>query len=124
MTDRTSVTAVVDRLVDGGVVIKRTSPEDRRRAAVRITPKGRTVLRGAPRPPGVHVREREIRIDGRVILRRTAASCVLAFSRSIPANLIGTLCERPLTATTLRMTVLCLEERIDALGECRDLGAE
>ena len=51
MTDRTSVTAVVDRLVEGGLVIKRTSAEDRRRAAVRITPKGRTVLRGAPRPP-------------------------------------------------------------------------
>jgi DNA-binding MarR family transcriptional regulator len=51
MTDRTSVKAVVDRLVDGGLVTKKTSDEDRRRAAVRITPKGRTVLRGAPRPP-------------------------------------------------------------------------
>ena len=51
MTDRTSVKAVVDRLVEGGLVTKRTSTEDRRRAAVRITLKGRTVLRGAPRPP-------------------------------------------------------------------------
>ncbi|HEV7992853.1 MAG TPA: MarR family transcriptional regulator [Gemmatimonadaceae bacterium] len=51
MTDRTSVTAVVDRLVQGGLVIKGTSEEDRRRASIRITPKGRTVLRGAPRPP-------------------------------------------------------------------------
>jgi len=51
MTDRTSVKAVVDRLVAGGLVTKRTATEDRRRAAVRITPKGRTVLRGAPRPP-------------------------------------------------------------------------
>lgn len=51
MTDRTSVKAVVDRLVAGGLVTKKTSPQDRRRAAVRITPKGRTVLRGAPRPP-------------------------------------------------------------------------
>jgi DNA-binding MarR family transcriptional regulator len=51
MTDRTSVTAVVDRLVRGGLVTKRTSSEDRRRASIRITPKGRTVLRGAPRPP-------------------------------------------------------------------------
>lgn len=51
MTDRTSVTAVVDRLVQGGLVTKGTSDEDRRRASIRITPKGRTVLRGAPRPP-------------------------------------------------------------------------
>jgi DNA-binding MarR family transcriptional regulator len=51
MTDRTSVTAVVDRLVEGGLVTKGTSEEDRRRASIRITPKGRTVLRGAPRPP-------------------------------------------------------------------------
>jgi DNA-binding MarR family transcriptional regulator len=51
MTDRTSVTAVVDRLVQGGLVTKGTSQEDRRRASIRITPKGRTVLRGAPRPP-------------------------------------------------------------------------
>jgi DNA-binding MarR family transcriptional regulator len=51
MTDRTSVSAVVDRLVQGGLVTKGTSDEDRRRASIRITPKGRTVLRGAPRPP-------------------------------------------------------------------------
>jgi len=51
MTDRTSVSAVVDRLVRGGLVTKGTSDEDRRRASIRITPKGRTVLRGAPRPP-------------------------------------------------------------------------
>ena len=41
----------MDRLVEGGLVTKKTSTEDRRRAAIRITPKGRTLLRGAPRPP-------------------------------------------------------------------------
>ena len=51
MTDRTSVGAVVDRLVEGALVTKGTSEEDRRRASIRITAKGRTVLRGAPRPP-------------------------------------------------------------------------
>ena len=51
MTDRTSVTAVVDRLVLRGLVTKGTSDEDRRRASIRITAKGRTVLRRAPRPP-------------------------------------------------------------------------
>src|SRR3954471_2852204 len=34
MTDRTSVTAVVDRLVQGGLVTKGTSDEDRRRASI------------------------------------------------------------------------------------------
>jgi DNA-binding MarR family transcriptional regulator len=51
MTDRTSVTAVVDRLIQGGLVTKGTSRADRRRASIRITAKGRTLLRGAPRPP-------------------------------------------------------------------------
>ena len=51
MTDRSSVTAVVDRLLDAGLVTRRVADEDRRRAAVCITPKGRTTLRGAPRPP-------------------------------------------------------------------------
>lgn len=63
MTDRTSVKAVVDRLVAGGLVTKRTSMEDRRRAAVRITPRGRTVLRGAPRPPTALLIEGLERLD-------------------------------------------------------------
>jgi len=63
MTDRTSVTAVVDRLVQGGLVSKGTSEEDRRRASIRITPKGRTVLRGAPRPPTALLVEALERMD-------------------------------------------------------------
>jgi DNA-binding MarR family transcriptional regulator len=63
MTDRTSVKAVVDRLVAGGLVTKKTSMQDRRRAAVRITPKGRTVLRGAPRPPTALLLEGLERLD-------------------------------------------------------------
>jgi len=63
MTDRTSVTAVVDRLVQGGLVTKGTSDEDRRRASIRITPKGRTLLRGAPRPPTALLVEALERVD-------------------------------------------------------------
>ncbi len=63
MTDRTSVTAVVDRLVQGGLVTKGMSAEDRRRASIRITAKGRTVLRGAPRPPTVLLVEALERVD-------------------------------------------------------------
>jgi DNA-binding MarR family transcriptional regulator len=51
LTDRTSVTVVVDRLVEAGLVVKGIAEDDRRRAAIAITAKGRTVLRRAPRAP-------------------------------------------------------------------------
>jgi DNA-binding MarR family transcriptional regulator len=51
MTDRSSVAAVVDRLLAAGLVERETSPTDRRRAAIVITPEGRKVLRRAPEPP-------------------------------------------------------------------------
>lgn len=51
MTDRSSVAAVVDRLLAAGLVERETSPTDRRRAAIIITPEGRKVLRRAPEPP-------------------------------------------------------------------------
>jgi len=63
MTDRTSVTAVVDRLVGSGLVTKGTSEEDRRRASISITATGRTVLRGAPRPPTALLVEALERLD-------------------------------------------------------------
>ena len=51
MTDRTSVAAVVERLVDGGHVSREPSRLDRRRAAIRISARGRSVLRRAPTSP-------------------------------------------------------------------------
>lgn len=51
MTDRTSVAAVVERLVDAGLVSRAPSAEDRRRASIRITARGRSVLRRAPVSP-------------------------------------------------------------------------
>jgi MarR family transcriptional regulator, organic hydroperoxide resistance regulator len=51
LTDRTSVAAVIERLVAGGLVIREWSTEDLRRAAVRITPAGRRLLRRAPEAP-------------------------------------------------------------------------
>lgn len=69
MTDRTSVTAVVDRLVQGGLVTKGTSDADRRRASIRITPKGRTVLRGAPRPPTALLVEALERVEPKELKR-------------------------------------------------------
>lgn len=51
LTDRTSVSAVVDRLARRKLVERRPGRDDRRRAAIRITPAGRRVLTAAPTPP-------------------------------------------------------------------------
>ena len=51
MTDRSSVAAIVDRLVEEGYVKRAPSREDRRRASITITPRGRRATgRGAPAP--------------------------------------------------------------------------
>lgn len=51
LTDRSSVSAVVDRLAERGLVARRPSDEDRRRAEVRVTPAGRALLARAPAAP-------------------------------------------------------------------------
>jgi len=44
--DRTTITGVVDRLVQKGLVVRRASATDRRARALQITDEGRRVLRG------------------------------------------------------------------------------
>jgi DNA-binding MarR family transcriptional regulator len=51
MTDRSSVAAVVERLSDRGLVRRGLAREDRRRAAVTLTPAGRRALGAAPNAP-------------------------------------------------------------------------
>jgi DNA-binding MarR family transcriptional regulator len=51
MTDRTSVRAVVDRLVERGLVERRPSQADRRRVELAVTPAATAVLARAPHPP-------------------------------------------------------------------------
>ena len=51
LTDRSSVAAVVDRLLEAGYVKRETSSEDRRRASITITSAGRAMLKRAPQPP-------------------------------------------------------------------------
>lgn len=51
LTDRSSVTAVVDRLLERRLVQRRVAAGDRRRAAIRLTTAGRVVLRDAPAAP-------------------------------------------------------------------------
>jgi DNA-binding MarR family transcriptional regulator len=51
MTDRTSVAAIVDRLVDQGYVTRKKSGDDKRRASIAPTSRGRRAAgRSAPAP--------------------------------------------------------------------------
>jgi DNA-binding MarR family transcriptional regulator len=47
-TDQSSVSVVVSRLVDRGLVLRHKSKEDGRRVEIRLTPAGRTMLRRSP----------------------------------------------------------------------------
>ena len=51
MTDRSSVATVVDRLLALGYVARGASPDDRRRADISITGRGRQALRRSSPPP-------------------------------------------------------------------------
>lgn len=51
LTDRSSVSVVVDRLAAAGLVKRSPSREDRRRSETRITRQGRSVLARAPMSP-------------------------------------------------------------------------
>ncbi|MBX3157084.1 MAG: winged helix-turn-helix transcriptional regulator [Deltaproteobacteria bacterium] len=51
MTDQSSVSTVVARLVERNLVAKRPSRVDRRRAELRITPAGQRIVAKAPRLP-------------------------------------------------------------------------
>ena len=48
LTDQSSVSVVVSRLVDGGQVMRRTSATDARRTELTLTSAGRALLRRAP----------------------------------------------------------------------------
>lgn len=48
-THQSSVSVVVRRLVDRGLVSRRSSTIDKRRVQIAVTPAGQSILRGAPR---------------------------------------------------------------------------
>lgn len=80
-TDRSSVSVVVDRLVEAGYVNRTTDPTDRRRAQVRITPRGRQILERAPTAPTDQLLH---------ALRRLPVSVVVSLGKSL-ARLNGEL---------------------------------
>lgn len=50
LTHQSSVSAVIAKLLDKGLVERRPAPDDVRRAAVSLTSKGKNLLRSAPDP--------------------------------------------------------------------------
>ena len=69
LTDRTSVAAVVERLVTRGLVERGRSAEDRRRVEIRPTPEGIATLVRAPHPPTRRVLDGIARLDDRDLRR-------------------------------------------------------
>jgi len=55
LTDQSSVSTVVARLVERGLVVRKPSAKDRRRAELRLTPAGNRMLQSAPRAPQVRL---------------------------------------------------------------------
>jgi len=55
LTDRTSVRAMVERLLARGLVSRGTGESDRRRVEIRLTDAGRRILARAPRAPTQHL---------------------------------------------------------------------
>lgn len=49
-TDQSSASVVVQRLVEAGLVSRTQNPQDRRHVELRLTTKGRTVIRRSPPP--------------------------------------------------------------------------
>ena len=49
-TDQSSASVVVQRLVEAGYVLRTAVPSDRRRIELRLTPRGRAIMRKAPPP--------------------------------------------------------------------------
>jgi DNA-binding MarR family transcriptional regulator len=55
MTDASSVSVVVAKLEEGGFVAREPDPNDRRRALLALTPRGRKLLAKAPELPQVRL---------------------------------------------------------------------
>lgn len=105
MTDRSSVAAVVDRLVENGYAVRETSPEDRRRAAIRVTALGRRAMQRAA-PPPTAVLLRSVRALSPSELRGLATG-LSAVSRALgvantPAGMLFEDAPRQARATTRR----------------------
>ncbi len=78
LTDASSVSTVIAKLVARGLVSRRTSPEDRRRASIALTARGRQLLTRAPELAQVRLLEALDRMpdEERAALGRTLVAWV------------------------------------------------
>ncbi|MGZ3479089.1 MAG: MarR family winged helix-turn-helix transcriptional regulator [Myxococcaceae bacterium] len=53
LTDASSVSVVVQRLAERGLVVRATAPDDARRTTLRLSASGKRLVAGAPRSPQV-----------------------------------------------------------------------
>ncbi|MBS1124856.1 MAG: Transcriptional regulator, MarR family [Deltaproteobacteria bacterium] len=85
LTDQSSVSTVVARLVERGLVSRRASPTDRRRAELRVTPAGHRMVRRAPRAPQAQIIAaiRAMRAPHRAELVRALDGLVAAIGASV-----------------------------------------
>ncbi len=108
MTDRTSAAAVVERLVRPGFAVREQAPDDRRRAAISITPLGRRAMRRTlPPPTAVLVAGiRALHEGDRRALARGMTALVRAMGiADVPAGMLfdePTRRSRPAAASTIK----------------------
>ena len=91
MTDRTSVAAVVERLVTAGLVKREPSVLDRRRASICISAKGRSVLRRAPQSPTTLLVAGLEDLDGRTLASLAAGLAALTAAMGLIGKPAGML---------------------------------
>jgi len=85
LTDQSSVSVVVSRLVDAGHVARRTAAADARRSELTLTERGRALLRRAPEPAQTRL-VASLRTVSTVQLRATASVMERVAHALNPAN--------------------------------------
>jgi DNA-binding MarR family transcriptional regulator len=91
MTDRTSVAAAVDRLVERGLVERRPSSTDRRRVDIVATRAAGSVLARAPHPPTRRVLDGLAALDDRDLRRLSGGLAALVRAMGVagePATML------------------------------------
>lgn len=94
-TDPSSVSVVVQRLVQAGLVSRSPDPEDRRRAVLALTPAGARRVRRAPEPAQARLLEALRTLDRPELLRFTRTLDALAAQLGAPAAPASMFFEEP-----------------------------
>jgi DNA-binding MarR family transcriptional regulator len=105
LTDRTSVAAVVDRLLAQGHVERRPGTSDRRRAEIFPTRSGSRILARAPHPPTRMLLDAMATMSGRSLQQLSRALVQLAAAMGLAGAEAPMLFEDPAAAPPSRRRV-------------------